>query len=158
MESVNGLHHITAIAGPAQENLDFYAKLYDVTEPGRAESLLARFGLNDASERPVRTYSRGMAQRLALARALIHRPELLILDEPGTGLDPAGAELAESMLREARADGVTMLFTSHDFDAAARLASRAVLIDRGLVTWDSHGAALSASSIRAAFSRATQAP
>ena len=139
------------------ENLDFYAKLYAVDDATRARRLLEELGLSHASARPVRTYSRGMAQRLALARALLHRPDLLVLDEPGTGLDPAGAELAESMLRRARADGVTMLFTSHDFDAAARLATRAVLIDRGRVVWDSNGAMPSAASIRAAFSRATQA-
>ena len=141
----------------ANENLDFYAQLYGVTDASRAKHLLDELGLADAAERAVRTYSRGMAQRLALARALLHRPELLILDEPGAGLDPAGAELAETILLRARAEGVTMLFTSHDFDAAARLASRAVVIDRGRVTWDSRGATLSATAIRAAFSRATQA-
>jgi ABC-type multidrug transport system ATPase subunit len=98
-----------------------------------------------------------MAQRLSLARALLHRPDLLILDEPMSGLDPAAAELAEGLLRRARAEGITLLFTSHDFDAVGRIASRALLLDRGRVAWDSGDAIASVGAIRSAFSRVTSA-
>ncbi len=138
----------------AAENLAFYAKLYGVSDSTRAAQLLAELGLADAAHRPVRTYSRGMAQRLSLARALLHGPEMLILDEPLAGLDPAGSALVEGMLRRARADGVTLLFTSHDFEGAARLATRAVLSERGRVAWDSQGTELSALSISQAFAAA----
>ncbi len=141
----------------AVENLEYYGRLYGVSEPGRVNELLAELGLAGFAERATRTYSRGTAQRLSLARALLHRPDLLILDEPMSGLDPAAAELAEGLLRRARAEGITLLFTSHDFDAVGRIASRAILLDRGRVAWDSGDAVASVEAIRSAFGRVTSA-
>jgi heme exporter protein A len=120
-----------------RENLRFFARLYDL--PGlpeieeHIERLLERVGLAHAADRPVRTYSRGMTQRLAVARTLLHRPALLLLDEPTTGLDQAGVQLLLSLLREERDRGAILLLTSHDLSAVAPLCDRAVLLRRGRV-------------------------
>ena len=139
----------------ATENLAYYSRLYDVREPGRSQALLSDLGLADFSERPVRTFSRGMTQRLALARAMLHRPDLLLLDEPLSGLDPAGAALAEEILTRVRADGVTLMFTSHDFEAGLKIANRALLIDRGRIAWESGESTPTVDRVRGAFASAT---
>lgn len=141
----------------AVENLEYYGRLYGVSTTGRVQKLLDDLGLTEFAERATRTYSRGMTQRLSLARAMLHRPDLLILDEPMSGLDPAAAELAEGLLRRARAEGITLLFTSHDFGSVGRVASRALLLDRGRIAWDSGDAEPSVDAIRTAFGRVTSA-
>jgi heme exporter protein A len=141
----------------AVENLEYYGRLYGVSTLGRVQELLEDLGLTEFAERAARTYSRGMTQRLSLARAMLHRPDLLILDEPMSGLDPAAAELAEGLLRRARAEGITLVFTSHDFGSVGRVASRALLLDRGRIAWDSGDAAPSVDAIRGAFGRVTSA-
>ncbi len=98
----------------ALENLDLYGRLYRVPERReRAGMLLERFGLWDVRADRVASYSRGMVQRLALCRALLHDPELLVLDEPFTALDSEGAELLDRWLR-ALAGSATVLLTTHD--------------------------------------------
>jgi len=96
------------------ENLDLYGRLYRVPERReRAGMLLERFGLWDVRAERVASYSRGMVQRLALCRALLHDPELLVLDEPFTALDAEGADLLDRWLREL-AGSATVLLTTHD--------------------------------------------
>jgi heme exporter protein A len=120
-----------------RENLDFFARLYGVRDARkRVEALLERVGLRDAADRPARTYSRGMMQRLTVARALVHRPELLLADEPFTGLDRAGVELLAALLEEERARGCILLVVTHDFDAVAQLIDRVVVLARGRVAHD----------------------
>jgi len=119
------------------ENLRYYARLYDVREHGRVEHLLDELGLRDAADRPARTYSRGMVQRLSLARAILHDPELLLLDEPYTGLDPSGSALLQDSLARLRSRGVTVLMTTHDFDRGLANADIAVMLHRGRVAWRS---------------------
>ena len=98
----------------ALENLDLYGRLYRVPERReRAGMLLERFGLWDVRADRVASYSRGMVQRLALCRALLHDPELIVLDEPFTALDAEGAELLDRWLREL-AGSATVLLTTHD--------------------------------------------
>ena len=107
----------------ALENLDLFGKLYRVSgRQQRIRELLGRFGLWDERDNRVSTYSRGMTQRLALCRVLLHDPELLILDEPYTALDAAGAELLDGVLAERRGDH-TFLVSTHDPDRIAHLAS-----------------------------------
>jgi ABC-type multidrug transport system ATPase subunit len=107
----------------ALENLDLYGRLYRVPERReRAGMLLERFGLWDVRADRVASYSRGMVQRLALCRALLHDPELLVLDEPFTALDAEGAELLDRWLREL-AGSATVLLTTHDPERVAPLAS-----------------------------------
>ncbi len=98
----------------ALENLDLYGKLYRVPErPVRIGMLLERFGLWEVRHERVASYSRGMTQRLALCRVLLHDPKLLVLDEPYTALDTAGAELLDAQLAELRGDR-TCLVSTHD--------------------------------------------
>jgi ABC-type multidrug transport system ATPase subunit len=107
----------------ALENLDLYGRLYGVPERReRIGMLLERFGLWDERRERVASYSRGMTQRLALCRVLLHDPRLLVLDEPYTALDEAGAELLDAQLAELR--GVrTFLVSTHDPERVAPFAS-----------------------------------
>jgi ABC-type multidrug transport system ATPase subunit len=107
----------------ALENLDLYGRLYRVPERReRIGMLLERFGLWDARNRRVDTFSRGMLQRLALSRALLHDPELLVLDEPFSALDEDGAALLDRELAELR-PRATFVVTSHDPERVAHLAT-----------------------------------
>jgi heme ABC exporter ATP-binding subunit CcmA len=107
----------------ALENLELYGKLYRVPERReRIGMLLERFGLWDVRHDRVASYSRGMTQRLALCRVLLHEPSLLVLDEPFTALDEAGAELLDAQLAELRGER-TLLVSTHDPDRLAPLAT-----------------------------------
>jgi len=116
----------------ALENLSFFAKLYGVTQPqSRAEELLERFDLMQSMTRPVNTFSRGMLQRLGLARALIGSPRLLLLDEPFTGLDRASTQIVMDVVNEHKAkDGLTLVI-SHDLNVAAELGDEFLILKRG---------------------------
>lgn len=118
----------------AAENLALFASLYGVNDPvARIAELRERFGLGDWAERPARTYSRGQLQRLSLARALVHRPKLLLLDEPSTGLDHASTDrLADAIVAEVQGGAIAVLVT-HDPTFATRLANRTVRLSRGRV-------------------------
>jgi len=117
---------------PVGDALRLYADLFAVPAAAeRIESLLARVGLSSRVRDPVRTLSRGMGQRAALCRALLHDPDLLLLDEPYTGLDIAAARLVDEIVRERVAAGKSVLLVTHDLARAARLASYAVVLDRG---------------------------
>jgi heme exporter protein A len=120
-----------------RENLTFFARLYGVPDAlAAADRLLARVGLTDAAGRTARTYSRGMLQRLAVARALVHQPRLLLADEPFTGLDRAGVALLGELLAEERARGAILVVVTHDFDAVAPLIDRVIVLARGRVAHD----------------------
>jgi ABC-type multidrug transport system ATPase subunit len=107
----------------ALENLELYGRLYHVPERGeRTGMLLERFGLWDVRHDRVSSYSRGMTQRLALCRVLLHEPQLLVLDEPFTALDAAGAELLDAQLTELRG-ARTVLLSTHDPERVAPLAT-----------------------------------
>jgi ABC-2 type transport system ATP-binding protein len=95
--------------------------------------LLVRFDLADASDRPVKTYSGGMRRRLDLAAALVHRPPVLFLDEPTTGLDPRSRVELWSVIEELKAEGATFLLTTQYLEEADRLADRISVVDHGRV-------------------------
>ena len=119
-----------------RENLAMIGKLTHIPKDmilTRASELLDRFGLRDAADRPVRTYSGGMRRRLDLAAALVHKPPVLFLDEPTTGLDPLGRSEMWDMIRELVNDGTTVLLTTQYLEEADRLANRLAVIDRGHV-------------------------
>ncbi len=98
-----------------RENLQYHARLHG-SRPERVEEVLAAVGMERRAEEPVRQLSRGMVQRLAVCRAVLHEPKLLLLDEPRANLDPAASELVEPLI--GRAAGVTRVLTSHDPQAA----------------------------------------
>ncbi|MEV2217524.1 ATP-binding cassette domain-containing protein [Streptomyces sp. NPDC050997] len=117
-----------------RQNLHLFARLHRVRGPaGRAGELLDRFGLTEAADRPAATYSGGMRRRLDLAASLIRRPEVLFLDEPTTGLDPASRNLIWAAVRDLTADGTTVLLTTQYLEEADQLADDIALVDGGRV-------------------------
>jgi len=122
----------------AEENLRFFATLYGVPAGGveaRIAALLDDVGLELAARaRPARTYSRGMWQRLALARALLARPSLVLLDEPFTGLDRGGALALGARLAAIKAAGAIVVVVTHDLEAIATLTDQVVILRSGKVT------------------------
>lgn len=127
----------------SRENLRLYASLYGVPDAAaRVEALLGRVGLWRQRDQRVRTFSRGMAQRAELARALVHDPALLFLDEPDTGLDAPGLALLEEIVRDGRIDGAprTIVLTTHRASWGRAVASRVGRVERGRLVDDSAGA------------------
>jgi heme exporter protein A len=122
----------------ARENLVVFAELHGIADPGaRAQAMLARVGLQEApAQASARTFSRGMLQRLALARALLHEPSLLLFDEPSAALDPAGAAWLQTELAAERDAGRVVVLVTHDLDAAAAVAEHVVVLRRGRVVHD----------------------
>jgi ABC-2 type transport system ATP-binding protein len=120
-----------------RENLQLQGNLYGLKGAAlgrRVAELLDRFGLADAAKRPVKGYSGGMRRRLDVALGLVHRPEVLFLDEPTTGLDPeARTAMWDEIDRLAGEEGLTILLTTHYLDEADRLAERIAIVDRGRV-------------------------
>ncbi|MFI6438253.1 ATP-binding cassette domain-containing protein [Streptomyces sp. NPDC050759] len=117
-----------------RQNLRLFARLHRVRGPAeRAAELLDRFGLAESADRAASTYSGGMRRRLDLAASLIRRPEILFLDEPTTGLDPASRTLIWDAVRELTADGTTVLLTTQYLEEADQLAHDIALVDKGRV-------------------------
>jgi ABC-2 type transport system ATP-binding protein len=117
----------------AEENLQFYAQIYGLASAGqKTAELLKAVELSDRAKDRVGTYSKGMRQRLALARAMIHDPEVLIFDEPTAGVDPTGQiEVRQIMLDAAHQKNKTVFLSSHNLDEVQRICNRIALIDRG---------------------------
>jgi heme exporter protein A len=125
----------------ARENLVFAGRLHGVSHPGvRADRLLAEAGLAGVADRAVGGFSRGMAQRLAIARGLVHDPAVLLLDEPFTGLDARAAARLAERLAGLRGERRSFVLVTHDAASAARLADAAIVLARGRVAWRSDGA------------------
>jgi heme exporter protein A len=118
----------------AQENLIFYGRMYNLDKISeRIDQVLATVGLAGRRRDLVRTFSRGMQQRLAIARAVLHDPEVLFLDEPHTGLDQDACEMLDAVLRQVSASGRTVVMTSHDLARVEDLASRFDVLTRGSI-------------------------
>jgi ABC-2 type transport system ATP-binding protein len=119
----------------ARDNLSFYADLYNVPRPevpGRVNSILTEFELVDRADEKVGGYSKGMKQRLALARALLHKPEILFLDEPTAALDPVAARHVHTMVEDlARREGCTVFLCTHNLVEAQRLCDRVAVMEHG---------------------------
>ena len=119
------------------ENLRFFARLYGVTDSDeRIQSLLDRVGLRHRASDPVRAFSRGLHQRLGIARVMLHDPSVILLDEPYTGLDANAVEILNQILDQAAAAGRTIILTTHDLDQGLRGATRAAIIDRGKIVFE----------------------
>jgi heme exporter protein A len=140
------LAHATVLYGDltALENLRFHARLFELPDGERElAERLGRAGLAGREHEPVRNYSRGMQQRLAIVRAFLHDPDVLLLDEPFTGLDLEGTAFLEAFLEAERARGKTALMAIHDVALGYRLGTRLVAIDRGGVALDLRSASVS---------------
>ncbi len=115
-----------------RDNLRFYARLYRVDRE-RVEETLAQVGLGERAKDKVQTYSNGMKQRLVIARGLLHRPQVLFLDEPTRGLDPNVARDIRALVRELARQGMTVFLTTHYMEEADQLCDRVAIIDQGRI-------------------------
>ncbi len=136
----------------AQENLSFYARLYGIDDSEkRIHELLERVGLLHRRRDLVRTFSRGMVQRMAIARALLHNPPILLLDEPDTGLDPQAAEMMTDFLREIGGSDRTVLMTTHHLERGLELADRVMILQGGRIVFDKPSDSLSYEELRPTY-------
>jgi ABC-2 type transport system ATP-binding protein len=120
----------------AKELLDVHGRLLGVRPPALAQrrnALLARVGLEEAADRPLKSYSKGMLQRVGLAQALLGNPELVFLDEPTSGLDPLGRVLVRELIEELRANGTTVFLNSHLLGEVEATCDRVAFVKRGRV-------------------------
>jgi ABC-type multidrug transport system ATPase subunit len=125
----------------ARENLTFFARLYGLDPVGIVDAALEGAGLDDRADEPVSGFSRGMRQRLALERALLHGPRLVLFDEPFTGLDDRAVGLVSDRLRRLAADGAIVVVATHDLDLADSLVTRVALMRDGRLLSDEPAAA-----------------
>jgi len=133
----------------AEENLLFFSKMYAVKDAGkRTAQLLLKVGLEKRAGERVSVLSRGQVQRLSLARALLHAPRLLLLDEPDTGLDEEGLGLVEQVLVEHSAGGGAVLFTTHQLERALKLADHLVMLSKGRIVMQEKTAGLELEKMR----------
>ncbi len=136
--SLGVVFHDTFLRGDLtlDENLRFYGELYGLRGSAcrdRADALAVRFGLGARRFDPVRTFSQGMAKRSTLIRSLLHDPRLWILDEPFSGLDPAGCALLEEVIAEERAGGRAIIMVTHDVEVGLRLADDGAAVVDGTI-------------------------
>ena len=146
--------HQTLLYGDlsALQNLRFYGRMYGLADvESRIHELLARVELAERQDDPVRTLSRGMQQRLAIARCLLHDPRILLLDEPYTGLDQRAARILTNLMHELLAEGRTLLMTTHDLQWAAEVSQQVLILFGGRVIHEAPVSGLSAQDLRAIY-------
>ena len=127
----------------ARENVEFAAKLYGVNDArGAAMRALERIRIADRASTPVRSLSRGLQQRVSIARAIVHEPAVVLLDEPYTGLDAAGAAALTDMLQLLRVAGATLLVVTHNVDEGLAIATRVAVMVAGKIARSDAAASL----------------
>ncbi len=133
----------------AEENLLFFGRMYDVPDlQPRIVAVLEQVGLAGRRKDVVRTYSRGMIQRLAIGRAILHDPPILLLDEPDTGLDQQAADMLRNLLVELGSGDRTVLLTTHNLERGIEWADRALILNGGRVRFDQPTGGLSSAEFR----------
>lgn len=140
----------------ARENLAFFAQLYGMTDNSRIDFLLEQVGLAKRAHSLVRTFSRGMQQRLSIARALLQEPHVLLFDEPYTGLDQDAGTVLDELLAKAHDDGHTILMATHQLERAARITDRIIIISKGKIAHDG-ASGMSAQEISSLYTEITGA-
>ena len=139
----------------ALENLQFYGRMYAVPDLARRiDSVLTMVGLAHRRSDLVRTFSRGMQQRLAIGRAVLHDPQIMLFDEPYTGLDQDASEMLDGVLKEVAARARTVVMTSHDLTRAEELATRFDILSRGIITASIHRADLGVENLPGFYKKA----
>jgi heme exporter protein A len=140
----------------AEENLRFFGKMYDVPQlEARIIELLDKVDLLDRRQDRARTFSRGMQQRLAIARALLHDPAVVLLDEPFTGLDPHASDRLEELLHLLRDGQRTVVMTIHDLERGWAMCDRALVMARGKIVYEASTKAVDVATFRSDFKRVT---
>jgi heme exporter protein A len=148
--------HQTLLYGDlsAEENLRFYGRMYEVADlEERITALLQRVGLDHRRRDPVRTFSRGMQQRLSLARALLHDPAILLLDEPYTGLDQQAVEVLREVLVALVGRSRTVLMTTHNLERGLELCDRAAILVNGRIVHQAAKSQVDLASFRETYYR-----
>jgi heme exporter protein A len=151
--------HQTLLYGDlsAEENLRFYGRMYNVPDlEARITQVLEQVGLAHRRRDPVRTFSRGMQQRLAIARAVLHRPALMLLDEPYTGLDQDAAARLEAVMSTVGTEGRTVVMTTHDLERGLAVADRVVILAKGRVAFEAERGQLDTAAFKEAYRQYTQ--
>jgi heme exporter protein A len=138
----------------AEQNLRFYARMYDVPDAkNRIETVLNQVGLWGRQHDPVRTYSRGMQQRLAIARAILPNPPILLLDEPDTGLDQHAADMLGHLLSAVGAKQRTILMTTHNLERGLSLGNRVTILAKGKIVYDAARQDVSTAELREQYDK-----
>jgi heme exporter protein A len=139
----------------AEENLYFFGKMYAVRNLGqRINDVLDMVGLASRRRDLVRTFSRGMQQRLAIGRAVLHDPEVMLFDEPHTGLDQEACDMLDKVLRDVAARGRTVVMTSHDLGRVEDLATRYDVLTKGVISASIHKTELKSDNILTFYKKA----
>ncbi len=158
-QCVGVVSHLPLLYGDltARENLMFYGKMFAVVKLSqRVDVVLDLVGLAKRSGDLVRIFSRGMQQRLAIGRAILHDPAVLLLDEPHTGLDQDACDMLDKLLQDVAVQGRTVLMTSHDFVRVQNLATRFDVLSRGKIVSSIHQSQLSPDGLQAYYRQALE--
>ncbi|MBT7289984.1 MAG: ABC transporter ATP-binding protein [Chloroflexi bacterium] len=140
----------------AYENIKFYGKMYDVPKlDERARELIAKVGLASCIHEKVNTFSRGMQQRLTIARAMVHNPSILLLDEPETGLDQYASAMLQDLLTTFEAEKRTVVMTSHSLERGLQMGNRVVILSEGKIACDVASKDMSVSGLQELYQRYT---
>lgn len=142
----------------AEENLRFYARMYGIApeaRDARIAEVVEAVGLRKRSIDLVQTFSRGMQQRLAIARAILHDPPVLLLDEPYTGLDQDAAAILDTVLREVATRGRTVVMTTHNVARGLALAGRVAILSRGQIAYEAERSAVDVVSFTETYAEVT---
>ncbi len=141
----------------AQENLRFFARMYDLPDArDRVEAVLRQVGLANRRADPVRTFSRGMVQRLSIARALLPDPAIMLLDEPYTGLDLQAADMLRGVLERLVGAQRTVVLTTHSLEQGLEMCDRAAILDKGRLVWEGTRAGLDLEGMKAIYRDVTE--
>jgi heme exporter protein A len=141
------------------ENLIFFSRMYDLPDAAaRIDTVLEQVGLTARRRDPVRTFSRGMVQRLTIARAILHDPAIMLLDEPYTGLDLQAADMLRSVLQDLAASNRTVILTTHNLEQGLEMCDRAAILNRGRVAWEGSRAGVDLDSIKEIYREVTRLP
>jgi heme exporter protein A len=139
----------------AEENLRFFGRMYGVLDlPVRMSEVLEQVGLLARRRDPVRTFSRGMQQRLAIARAILHRPTVMLLDEPYTGLDQQAVAMLDEVMQAVGTASLTVLMTTHDLDRGLAKSNRIAILSKGRIVYQAHHTDLDEDSFRQVYREA----
>jgi heme exporter protein A len=139
------------------ENLRFFSRMYDLPNAvQRIDQVLEQVGLLTRRGDPVRTFSRGMIQRLAIARAILHDPDIMLLDEPYTGLDLQAADMLRGVLQELAASERTVILTTHNLEQGLEMCDRAAILNRGKLAWEGDRAGLDLAQMKDIYRQVTR--